>query len=36
MSVGVKKIDSIKNMAVFHDFLWALSVKDDGNNIAEF
>lgn len=36
MSIKVKKIDSIKNMAVFHDFRWASSVKDDGNNIAEF
>jgi wobble nucleotide-excising tRNase len=36
MSGEIKKIDSIKNMAVFHDFRWASSVKDDGNNIAEF
>jgi wobble nucleotide-excising tRNase len=36
MSGEVKKIDLIKNMAVFHDFRWASSVKDDGNNIAEF
>lgn len=36
MSGEIKKIDSIKNMAVFQDFRWASSVKDDGNNIAEF
>lgn len=36
MSSEIKKIDSIKNMAVFQDFRWASSVKDDGNNIAEF
>ena len=32
----IKKIDSIKNMAVFQDFRWASSVRDGGNNIAEF
>jgi wobble nucleotide-excising tRNase len=36
MSGKIKRIDSIKNMAVFKDFRWASSVKDDGNNIAEF
>ena len=36
MSGEVKKIDSIKNMAVFHDFRWASSVRDGGNNIADF
>jgi len=36
MSGEVKKIDSIKNMAVFQDFRWAPSVRDGGNNIAEF
>jgi len=36
MSGEIKKIESIKNMAVFQDFRWASSVKDDGNNIAEF
>ena len=36
MSGEVKKIDSIKNMAVFHDFRWASSVKDGGNNVAKF
>ena len=32
----VKKIDSITGMAVFQDFQWALSLRDGGNNIAEF
>lgn len=32
----VKKIDSITGMAVFQDFCWASSVKDVGNNVAEF
>ncbi len=32
----IKKIDSIKNMAVFQDFRWASSLRDGGNNIAEF
>ncbi|MCK4608427.1 MAG: AAA family ATPase, partial [Gammaproteobacteria bacterium] len=36
MSDEIKKIDSIKNMAVFQDFHWVSSVRDDGNNIAEF
>ena len=36
MSDGIKKIDLIKNMAVFGDFCWASSVRDGGNNIAEF
>lgn len=36
MSNEIKKIDSIKNMAVFQDFQWASSVRDDGNNVAEF
>lgn len=36
MSGEIKKIDLIKNMAVFHDFRWASSVRDGGNNIAEF
>ena len=36
MSGEIKKIDSIKNMAVFQDFHWASSVRDDGNNVAEF
>lgn len=36
MSDEIKKIDSIKNMAVFRDFQWSSSVRDGGNNIAEF
>lgn len=36
MSDGIKKIDLIKNMAVFRDFRWSSSVRDGGNNIAEF
>ena len=32
----IKKIDSIKNMAVFKHFYWESSVRDSGNNIAEF
>jgi wobble nucleotide-excising tRNase len=36
MSGEIKKINSIKNMAVFNDFRWASSVRDGGNNIAEF
>lgn len=36
MSGEIKKIDLIKNMAVFQDFRWDSSVRDKGNNIAEF
>ena len=36
MSNEIKKIDSIKNMAVFQDFHWNSSVRDEGNNIVEF
>ena len=36
MSDLIKKIDSIRNMAVFQDFRWASSVRDEGNNVAEF
>lgn len=36
MSDGIKKIDLIKNMAVFQDFRWASSLRDGGNKIAEF
>jgi wobble nucleotide-excising tRNase len=36
MSDGIKKIDLIKNMAVFQNFRWTLSLRDHGNNIAEF
>ncbi len=32
----IKKIEYIKNMAVFQDYRWTSSVRDDGNNIAEF
>ena len=32
----IKKIDSIKRMAVFQDFRWKSSVRDKGKNIAEF
>jgi len=36
MSGHIKKIDSIKGMAVYDDFQWSSSVRDTGNNIAEF
>jgi len=36
MTGEIKKIDSIKNMAVFQDFRWTSSVGDGGNNTAEF
>ena len=36
MSGHIKKIDSIKNMAVYDDFQWSSSMRDAGNNIAEF
>lgn len=36
MGGEVKRIESIKNMAVFQEFRWASSVRDGGNNIAEF
>jgi len=36
MSDEIKRINSIKKMAVFQDFSWATSVRDGGNNIAEF
>ena len=36
MSGKIKKINSIKNMAVFQDFHWETSVKDEGDNVAEF
>ncbi len=35
MSGGVKRIDIIKNMAIFKDFQWTLSIRDGGNNIVE-
>jgi len=36
MSGEIKKIESIKKMAVFQNFRWAPSVRDGGKNIAEF
>jgi wobble nucleotide-excising tRNase len=36
MSGEIKKFDSIKSMAVFQDFQWSTSVRDEGNNVAEF
>ncbi len=36
MAGEIKRIDSIKNMAIFQDFCWVSSVKDKGNNILEF
>lgn len=36
MNSGIKNIDLITNMAVFRDFRWASSVRDEGNNAAEF
>ncbi|MDY0282768.1 MAG: AAA family ATPase [Salinivirgaceae bacterium] len=36
MSGEIKRIDSIKNMAVFQDFHWATSVRDESNNVAGF
>lgn len=36
MSGEIKKIDFIKNMAVFQEFSWDSSVRDKGNNVAEF
>ncbi|MES9977464.1 MAG: AAA family ATPase, partial [Candidatus Thiodiazotropha sp. 6PLUC5] len=36
MSGEIKRIDSIKNMAVFQDFRWATSVRDESNNVSEF
>ena len=36
MNSKIKKIDSIKGMAVFQDFNWDKSVRDEGNNVAEF
>ncbi len=32
----IKKINSIKNFGVFKNFNWDYSVRDEGNNIAEF
>lgn len=36
MSGHIKKVDSIKGVAVYDDFQWSSSVRDAGNNIAEF
>ena len=36
MSKLIKKIDSIKNMAIYDNFQWPSSMRDGGNNIAEF
>ncbi|MBL0492821.1 AAA family ATPase [Aeromonas veronii] len=36
MSGHIKKIDSIKGMAVYDNFQWSTSMLDAGNNIAEF
>lgn len=36
MSGHITKIDSIKGMAVYDDFRWSSSMRDAGNNIAEF
>lgn len=36
MSGEIKKIDYIKNMAVFHDFQWQNSVMNGGGNVAQF
>jgi wobble nucleotide-excising tRNase len=34
--VRSRKLIRLKNIAVFQDLRWALSVKDGGNNVAEF
>jgi wobble nucleotide-excising tRNase len=36
MSSPILKIDSIKNIAVYKNFQWTNSVRDEGNNIADF
>ncbi|WP_415716116.1 AAA family ATPase [Maridesulfovibrio sp.] len=36
MASEIKRIDSIKNMAVFQDFCWRTSIKDDGGNPVDF
>ncbi len=33
---NIKKIEKIKNMAVYIDYEWAKSVRDKGNNVSEF
>ena len=36
MNGGIKKIDSITNMAVFHDFEWEKSLSNESNSAAVF
>lgn len=36
MNGHIKTIDSIKNMAVFQNFRWSSSVKDEEDNVVEF
>jgi wobble nucleotide-excising tRNase len=36
MAQEIAKISIIKNMAVFNDFKWDSTVKDNGNTVAEF
>ena len=36
MSGGIKKIDSITNMAVFHNFEWEKSLSNESNSAAAF
>ena len=36
MSGGIKKIDSIENMAVFHDFEWKKAFSNESGNAASF
>ena len=36
MSGGIKKIDSITNMAVFHDFEWEKSLNNENDSAAAF
>ncbi|MCG6539208.1 AAA family ATPase [Pseudomonas sp. KSR10] len=32
----IEKIESIKGMAIFKDFSWSASVRDEGNNVSTF
>ena len=36
MDEPIKKIDYIRNMATYCNFQWSASIRDSGNNIAEF
>lgn len=36
MSNQIKRIDTIKNMAVFNDFQWSSSVKNEGGDVVDF